>query len=272
MIAGFGKIGLLLTAVALVACDRTGLGELEARRLPSALAEECGRTEYRVVPMVGDPAHLDDTPERLVAPLNFPGVFYEAHGPLATSTALVLCALAEGPLVPGDSVIRFVRQPPWESLGRTYSIRLEARGRHAILAARILALCRHDSLWRNAPREFDDASGDTVIRIPDLLPPGNIDYGEVRLVARSLFDELVGSLEERGFWDWEEPVPSPDGYRSFLEVQLGDRYRKHEIDAVTGGVPLRLISETALAEVACPDEDAAVPVGWLKDERPLRRR
>jgi len=182
--------------------------------------------------------------------------------------AQTLCALREPPLESGDSVIRLVRRPSFPIHGRAYVVRIQSEGRATEVVAKVLALCRYDSLLTNSPRAWDGR--DTVILLPDLTSPGAIEFESHRRVPRTLFRETLAFLEQKQIWSSSGGIGPPDGHPAFVEVQLGDRYKVVHLPTIltfdTGF--FNLIRESGLVEAACPSEKpgAEVDLDWLVDD------
>lgn len=189
---------------------------------------------------------------------------------LSPDAARHLCALREGPLQPGDSVIRLLRMPLWEYQGRAYAIRLQVSGRRTELTSRALAVCRHDSLFAAAPREWVPETGDTIYHLGEVEVPGEVEFELIKPVSRKLFREVLSYLESTGFWESTGHIPNLDAYSNYVEVQLGDRYKALHYPYFSYRQPPieKLIDEAELNGLGCPTANgpSLVREEWLIDE------
>lgn len=241
---------LLLLVVLLASCA-TPDARLLAEPLDPALVQICATTPLWALSEDGA-FYSDSSVAGLVEDLGY------VVGPDLTSlspdAARNLCALKEAPLQPGDSVIRLLRIPPWDWQGRAYAIRLQVSGRRTELTSRVLAVCRYDSLFNAAPREWVPEIGDTVYYLGEVEVPGEVEHELIKPVSRKLFREVLSYLDSTGFWESTGHIPNLDAYSNYVEVQLGDRYKALHYPYFSYRQPPleNLIYEAELDGVECP--------------------
>lgn len=251
-----------------LACTGSGRPSPLGRELADSVSQRCADAPLAFTVARGDTAAERVAAETadLVRGLGFEVDSAYSFTELSPSDAQTLCAFGEAPLAPGDSVVRLVRRPSFPVYGRSFIVRIEARGRETELAAKVLALCLLDSLQAVSPKVWDGR--DTLIMLPDLTIPGRIEFETRVRVRRRLFRDVVDYLDKKKFWTSKGVLAVPDAKPTFLEAQLGEQHRVLQLPNFFAiDAPLfRLVEEAGLLEARCDGTPGTEDYQWLVDD------